>query len=357
MKKEGLRILLLADAGSFHTERFAHQLKSQGCRVLTASLEEGRMRRVRLRRLGPVKSFHYLLAVPQVKRIIKRFRPDVINAHYASGYGFIAARAVGKEGPPIVLNLWGSDVLVVPHRSAQHRMKVRMALEGADCVVGDSRYLVESAKDVGRIRRSEVIAWGIERKFMSKHKACYDLGKPLRIITPRTHEEIYDNGFILDSLKAMVAAGEITLTFPDFGSLAARFKDQAGKLLDHGVQLYTKMGRSEFLSFFAEHDVCLSASRSDSTPASLVEAMALGLIPVAARTPGVAEWLTTETGFTFEPDNAGELCGIIRKFTSSSDTLEAMRRRNLQRVEREAIFEQNVAQQLGIMTELAGGSA
>ena len=356
MKKDGLRVLLLADAGSFHTERFALQLRRQGCRVLVASLEEGRMRRVRLKRLGPVKSFHYLLAVPQVRRIIKRSRPDVVNAHYASGYGFIAARATGNEGPPIVLNLWGSDVLVVPNKSTQHRMKVRMALEAADWVIGDSNYLVESAREIGKLKQTEVIAWGIEKEYLTGHKANYTLGRPLRLITPRTHEEVYNNAFILDSLRPMVERGEVKLTFPDFGSLAGQFKDRTGNLLGHGVELYERLERREFLTFLASHDVCLSASQSDSSPASLIEAMALGLIPVAARTPGIAEWLNAETGLAFEPGDTEELRGIIRKFISSSDSLEQMRRRNLQRVERDAIFEQNVAQQVKIMAELAGRS-
>ncbi|UCG63081.1 MAG: glycosyltransferase [Candidatus Zixiibacteriota bacterium] len=357
MKQGGLRVLLLSDAGSFHTERFARELRRQGCHVMTASLESGKMRCIQLKRLGPVKSFHYLLAVPQVKSIIKRFRPEVINAHYAAGYGFIAARAVGETKTPIALNVWGSDVLIVPNKSTQGRIKVSMALARADYVFGDSRYLLTRAEKVCRLKAQEVIPWGIEREFLSLHRTSYSPGRPLRIITPRKQEEIYNNGFILEALRPLVEKGDVELTFPDFGSCAPAFRSQVGELSGDGVNLYSKLPRAEFLAYLAEHDVYLSASRSDSSPASMIESMALGLIPVAADVEGVREWLTDESGFVFEQDNREELRSVIARIIDDGDTLEGMRRSNFRRVNEEAIFEENVARQVEVMKELAGGSS
>lgn len=356
MTVKKLRVLLLADAGSVHTERFAGELKRQGCHVMTASLENGAMRYVHLKRMGPVKSFHYLLAVPQVKSIIKRFRPDVINAHYASGYGFIAARAAGDADIPVVLNLWGSDVLIVPDRSTQGRIKTKTALERADFVIGDSQYLIDRAEKLSSLRKREVIPWGIERKYLELHKASYEPGKPLKVITPRAHEEVYNNGLIVEALRPLVEAGEVELTFPDFGSRVGEFRGEAGDLLESGVTLYRKMTRPAFLKFLSEHDVFLSASRSDSSPASLIEAMALGLIPVAADIEGVREWLTVETGFVFEQDKPENLRAVIVKILEAADPCEDIRRRNLERVKSKAVFEENVARQIEIMAGLVKGS-
>ncbi len=349
--------MLLADAGSVHTERFLKELKRQGCHVLTASLESGSMRYVHLKRLGPVKSFHYLLAVPQVKSIIKRFRPEVINAHYACGYGFIAARASGEGDAPIVLNLWGSDVLIIPGQSSQGRMKTKMALESADWVIGDSEYLVEGARKIVTLKNQRVIPWGIECQFLKLHRNSYTLGDPLRIIVPRRHEEVYNNGFIVQALESLIKEGEVQLTFPDFGALAGDFKKQVARLPESGVNLYSLRGRGEFLSLMAEHDVYLSASRSDSSPSSLIEAMALGLIPVAANIPGVREWLTTGSGFTFEPGDMPGLRELVVKLRRDGDPLENMRRANYRRCEEKAIFEDNVAEQVELMTKVARGKA
>ena len=349
------RILLLSDAASFHTERFARQLKRQGCRVVTASLEEGSMRSIRLKRLGPVKSFHYLLAVPQLKGIIKRFKPDVINAHYACGYGFIAVQARGDKGAPIILNIWGSDVLVVPHKSSQHKLKTRRAIEGAEWVFGDSEYLMRRAGEIGSIKNSQVVPWGIEAQYLKLHKESYRLSRPLQIITPRVHEDVYNNEFILKALTPLLQQGKVELTIPDFGSKVEKFRVLAGGLQRSGVHLYRKLDRYQFLKFMAGHDVYLSASRSDSSPASLIEAMALGLIPVAADTDGVKEWLTPESGFRFEPDNVDRLCSLISNMAVDANPYEEMRKKNLERVKREAIFEKNVSKQVEIMKSLVKG--
>jgi len=58
----------------------------------------------------------------EVKKIIDRFRPDVVNAHFLPNYGWMALR-LGLR--PWVLSTWGSDVLVNPHRSALHRWRRR----------------------------------------------------------------------------------------------------------------------------------------------------------------------------------------------------------------------------------------
>ncbi|UCD64712.1 MAG: glycosyltransferase [Candidatus Zixiibacteriota bacterium] len=353
MSRTRLRVLLLADAGSVHVERFTRQLKRQECHVVTASLEEGTMHHVRLKRLGPVRSFHYLLAVPQLKGIIKRFKPDIVNAHYASGYGLIGAEAIGSGGPPMVLNLWGSDILVVPDKSPQHRRKSRIALERAAWVFGDSRFIITCAEKIGRMKHNSVLPWGIEREYLNLHRADYAFSKPMRIIVPRSHEETYNNEFILQALRPLVERGEVALTFPAFGSMFEQFKTKAGKLADWGVQLYEKTDRRRFLAFMAEHDVYLSSSRSDSSPASMIEAMALGLIPVAADIDGVKEWLSPETGFAFEQGNQDNLREVITAIAGGGP-LDEMRRRNLERVKAEAIFEDNVGEQVRIMYELAG---
>lgn len=354
MKTERLRVLLLIDVATFHAERFSQQLKKQGCRVLTASLENGQMRRVRLRRYAPVMSMNYLLAIPQVRNIIKRFRPDVINAHYASGYGFVTGRAVGEGGPPIVLNIWGSDILVAPKASPLHLRKTKEALERADCVLGDSRYLIDAASKIGKLKDSGVIPWGIERAYLSLHKSSYTMSRPLKVITPRLHEEVYNNDFLLESLSPLARDNKIQLTFPDFGSLAARFKTKAAKLAGDSVQFYSRLPRKEFLAFAAQHDIYLSASRSDSSPASLIEAMALGLIPVAADIEGVREWLGADTGFVFTQDDAESVRAVFTRLTAGDDPFAEMRRRNLERVELEAIFEDNMARQIQIMKDVAG---
>ncbi len=351
MSSPQMRILLMADSRAFHTERLVREMRRQGCRVMVVSMERGCLHHFHLKRRGPVPSLHYSLAARQVRTIIERFRPDIVNAHFASGYGHMAALARPKSGPPLVVHLWGSDILIVPHKSLLHRRKTIVALKAADHCLADSDYLLREARELYHDFPGTVIPWGIEAEYLSDHQAERRLKHPLRIITPRTQAAVYNNEFVLDALRERIRSGEVTLTFPGFGPEADRFRSQVGDLLGKGVDLYSRQPRRSFVAMLVDHDVYLSASRFDSSPASMIEAMALGLIPVAADIPGVREWLTRESGFTFVQDDADSLLTMIDRL-KTCDQLDEMRRRNLQQVRQRAIFEDNVSETLKIMRGL-----
>jgi glycosyltransferase involved in cell wall biosynthesis len=84
----------------------------------------------------------------------------------------------------------------------------------------------------------------------------------------------------------------------------------------------------------------------------LIEAMALGLIPVAADIPGVREWLNEESGFLYRQDDEADLRDKMESLIGSGYPCERMRRRNLDRVKAEAVFEDNVAETVEIMQQL-----
>ncbi|MEE8577262.1 MAG: glycosyltransferase family 4 protein [candidate division Zixibacteria bacterium] len=352
MNETLLKVLLLADSRSFHTQRYAEQLRSLGCTVLLASMEQSESGECLLKKRGPVKSLHYALARSEIYDLAKQFKPDVINPHFASGYGFMSAFASLQKLAPVVLNLWGSDILLVPSKSMLHRQKTIFALRKADLVIGDSEFLLSKARELYPFAKSKVIVWGIEREYLKLHRTDYSPNKPLRIIVPRPHESVYDNLFILSSLTDLINSGKILITFPQAGSQFEFFQGRARELTGDKVKFYAPLPRDRFIPFMAEHDLYLSASRSDSSPASLIEAMGLGLIPVAANIEGVREWLSDDSGFRYEPENETALADLVTKLAGSSDTNERMRQANFKRVKNTAIFEENVAEMIELMTRL-----
>lgn len=352
MSKKKIKVLLLADSNSFHTARFAQALKKQNCRVLPVSLEKGSICFFQLKRIGPINSLHYLLAVFQLRTIINRFRPDIINPHFASGYGFIAALAAHNRKIPIILNLWGSDILIVPDKSFLHKLKTAYALKRASYVIGDSQYLINAADKISPLQQTSLIPWGIEREFFSLHKKNYAFHKPLKVIVPRHQEDVYNNLFIVKALAPLIDEGKIELTFPAFGSRLDYFRKQSQAIVNNKINFYRKLPRQEFLLFMTEHDIYLSASLSDSSPVSLIEAMALGLLPVAAEIDGVKEWLTAESGFTFKQNDEIDLRNLFSRIISDNNSYDEMRRCNYKRVMDRAVFEDNVSKQIEIMNWL-----
>lgn len=351
MSKEKLKILLLSDAASFHTERFYAELQNQGCEVLLASLEKGIPESVTLIKNGFIKQFYYRLAVKQIKSLIKNFKPDIISAHFASGYGHIAALAKRYSNIPLALNLWGSDILIVPKKSIFHTHKTKYALQNAQYIFADSQYLIDSAKKIFPFNSYAVIPWGVEKNIFNLYKADLQLSQPLKIIIPRTHEHVYNNLFIVKSLKDVILADKIKLRFPAFGSLYEFFKEKATKLVGDKIQYYEKAERSEFLKLASEHDIYLSASLSDSSPVSLIEAMALGLVPVVMHIDGVREWVSNKNGFLFEHESAS-LKTVIEKLLYASQDFSQLRETNKNKVIKSALFENNIAEQISIFKSL-----
>ncbi|MBU8932934.1 MAG: glycosyltransferase [candidate division Zixibacteria bacterium] len=347
-----MKILLLADSRSFHTERFAGELRRLGCRVLVASVERGRMLHFHLRPRGEVRTQHYIMSAFRARALLKRFKPDIINAHFASGYGFLASLMGHHPEVPYLLHVLGSDVLIVPHMSSLRRRKVRRALLTADCIVTDSDYLAEETSSLAPTRRIETIGWGVERAALDHHRVDYALGRPLRIIVPRGQEPVYNNSFIIDALKPLIREGKVKITFPASGSLLGEFRNRLSSLSDAGVLFYDRMPRCGFVPFMAGFDVCLSAAISDSSPTILIEAMALGLIPVAAKIPGVREWLSPDSGYLFNLGKPEELRHVIKKLISDNDPHTTMKQRNLEEVCNRGIFEENMVRQVELMRSL-----
>lgn len=353
MSDTQLRILVLGDSRSFHIERYVAELRRQGCHVLLASLERGGVHHYGLKRRGFISSLHYILAATEIRALADRFEPDVINPHYASGYGFTVALAQMGRNVPILLHLWGSDILIVPQKSSMHRRKTAYALAQADYVIADSRYLLDVANQIASVSESRVIPWGLEREFLTFHKSDYTLKNPLRIIVPRPHEKIYNNMFLVRSLAPLINDGRVELTFPSFGSLAGHFRLNASTIVDDRLRYYDKKSRSEFLQLMAEHDICLSGALSDSSPASLIEAMGLGLIPVAANIPGVREWLGPEHGFVYDMYGANQLLELVTSLVDAGKDYHSMREANLSRVKQDALYEDNVSSTITVMREMA----
>ena len=164
MSENIFKILILADSRAFHTERIVEQLEKQNCEVLTLSLEKGEIEHVDLQRWSCLKFLHYRLAVSEIKKNIDKFQPDIVNAHYVTGYGYIAALALRNKNIPLILNLWGSDILRVPKKSFFHKRKAMIALKDADYIIADSQYLLDEAYKIFPFKNSDLIYWGIEKE-------------------------------------------------------------------------------------------------------------------------------------------------------------------------------------------------
>lgn len=141
-----MRILFLSAANSSHTVKWVNLLAGRGHQVLLVSqidhrAEEGV--------LSPLVRVEYLVYggwtgyfrnTAQLRELAAVYRPDVVNVHYASGYGTLARHARLK---PVLLSVWGSDVYDFPRQGRLQRGILEKNLRSAAAIASTSRIMGE----------------------------------------------------------------------------------------------------------------------------------------------------------------------------------------------------------------------
>ena len=133
-----MKIVLLGDGESVHFLRWANGLAQRGLEILAITLHEplkGYDPRIKLVRIQPPAPPGYVLAAYSLRRQLRVRNPDLIHAHYASGYGTLASFC---GCGPLIISVWGSDVYEFPLRSIVHRQLLKHNLAAATRITSTS---------------------------------------------------------------------------------------------------------------------------------------------------------------------------------------------------------------------------
>jgi glycosyltransferase involved in cell wall biosynthesis len=356
MVERKMKVLLLADGLCEHTLRYKNALKKAGVDVLLGALERGPVVDVPFRNRTGIQFADYALIYRDILKTAREYSPDIVNPHFACGYGFSAALSGIWRQYPAIMHCLGSDILVSPGRSIINRKRVVYALSRISDIIVDSRYLGEEAKKLYAGLNYKVIYWGADEKAFVLHWRKKGPGfmkaAPLRILTPRPHKEVYNNAFVVKALKELIHGRRVAITFPAWGESRPKFNRTIKRECPDGlISFYDYMVRDRYLELLSGFDVYLSASTSDSSPASLLEAMAVGLYPVVADIPGVGEWMNHHSGKLFRLDDPGSLKTAIGDLLEAgpgiSETIERNHREALSR----ARYTDNINRTIEIMED------
>jgi len=358
-----MKTLVLADASAWHTERYVTELRRQGQTVFLGSLQRGAPVDCQLSPSKYGETLSYFASMPKVKALIDELRPEVVNAHFASAYGVLAARCrrrYGSGGALWVLTVWGSDILISPRKSYLHKKRVMYALDSADIILADSAYLAEKTAALTE-RPVAVILWGIERRYLADDETLRRrvsrmrqrrAEAQLKLLAPRPHRMLYANESLLEGIAPLLRSGQATLTVNSTGDLYESFMRRATALgVSASVTAYRPCSRAEYLKLLQEHDIYLSAATSDSSPVSLIEAQAVGVFPVCAEHPGLRELLSGEPQqyAIFSGARHGAVLETIAKLGSlAEERLLMLLRANRDVVRKTAIYEDNLATTIGL---------
>jgi len=342
-----MKLLVLSDAGSVHTERWVRWFEKAGWETGLFSLEPARDwkpgRFWQGQRQTTVGVIDYWLARKQLSAILDEFKPDIISAHYVVSYGWLA---VQDKRCPVVCTAWGSDLLLLPQRSILHRKRIASALKKSDLVTVDNGNLFNAALEYiseSKIRRvilgvnRDVIDSGYKRDFSGEGK--------LRIIAPRGLQAVYDPMTIINAVELARDRIDMVVDMCGEGSRAYEIEEEIRRReLGDIIKIIPRRPHDEYIASLTEYDIYLSASVSDSTSVALMEAMAIGLYPVVTDIAGNQEWITPgETGSLFAPGSPSKLSEALVDASEKRSQFMEIAQLNRARIETEAVWDDNAS--------------
>ena len=318
-----MKIALLSGVTSVHTHRWANALADLGHEVHLISLIGHKSEinkisdKVALHYINKTGRLAYFTAGNDLRRLLSDIRPDILNAHYASGYGTLARRS-GFH--PTLLSVWGSDVYDFPS-NAVCRAILKKNLRFADALASTSHAMArQTEKFITPASPIFITPFGVDTDLFApaecrgKTEGEESLGSKITIGTVKTLEEKYGIEYLIRAFALVCGMEDISnkydlhLKLYGKGSPEPQLKALAKKL---GIS-----EKTEFCGFIPNRDVpsalhgldivCIpSILDSESFGVSAVEAMSCSVPVVASDVDGLKEVVEDKvTGFVVERKNA-----------------------------------------------------
>lgn len=321
-----MRILMIAHSRAPWTPHFARFFSRRGDAFKLVSFSPGPLDGVDGIDLAFVgiepfdmhKNKHmFITRVPRVRRIIREFRPEVVFAPYLASNGLTA---VLSWSGPLLISAVGGDVLEQAGRTGLRKWLrdrlVRFVAQRADLIHSVSQEIDDKLIALG-ILQSKIVQYpvGVDPDQFALNP---DLPRRdgTRLVTIRKHEPIYDNVTIIRALEILARRGrKFHCTFACAGTLLEMHKAmvrQAG--LEQHVTFTGDLPHAELPALLSQGDIYISASLSDGTSVSLLEAMSVGLFPVVSRIRANEPWIEHgRTGLLFDTGRPESLADCLER--------------------------------------------
>ncbi len=334
-----MKVVYLSRGYTPHDHRFLSALAGSGQEVFYLRLEpaNGSETRplpaaVRAVEWGGGKRRVHLADVPRLARGLRHtlagIRPDLVHAGPIQHGAGLAALSGFR---PIVAMSWGSDLLR-EGVAGPGRIAARYALTRAAALACDCQAVRAAAVRLGMPEeRIVVFPWGVDLSHFCPGddgglRSRLGWEEEIVLLSTRSWEPIYG---ILDLVDGFVRAADaeprLRMLMLGGGSLgpAIREKLEAARRLDR-VHFAGQVAHDDLPKHYRAADLYVTASCSDGSSVSLMEAMACGLPAIVSDIPGNREWINpAKTGWWFAVGDASCLAETIGQALSAREEWRA----------------------------------
>jgi len=370
-----MRICYIADAGSIHTQKWVNYFAQRGYEVHLISsrgnsseFEPGvglhLLTTIAPRLWSVSKYLNGLLWPVQARRLIRKIKPDIVDAHYITVNGYLG---IASGFHPLILTAWGSDVLLDPKQNWLWKILTKYALNKTEVVICDSQVvhkeLLKLGVSPGKIK---MIYNGVDTQQFSRQQANEGLKRKLGILEApsiiyiRSLKPVYNVEMLIRAIPLVLRQfPEARFIIGGDGEQKEYLQDLAKSLgISDSTRFIGWIPHNELPEYLASADVYVSTSLSDSTSLSLQEAMACELAPVVTDLPANREWITDgESGFIVPINDIQALADRITYLLNNNEVRESFGKRGREVIKERAEYEREMEKMEEIYQGLSMGEA
>jgi glycosyltransferase involved in cell wall biosynthesis len=273
-------VILISSQENTHTKRWLNSLGFEFEKVLFLSTKN--------------------TSLKEISRIIlDNFDP--VESIILSGPLEIVSSKLKIEGYPHFLLSFGYDIQIHYKKIESILKKIHESDLGG--IIVDNYVNFHRLIDLGfREERIHYIPWGVEKNWLERKSTKKINIKRSVFISPRSHENLYRidlvvkvfNNFYKNNPKSrLLLLGE--------GSKTNSIIRLVNKLsLHEAVNVVGRVSEKEYKKYLKKSDFYISATEVDGSSVSLLQAMALGVIPIVSDIPANSQWIKENiTGYKF----------------------------------------------------------
>lgn len=362
-----MRVLFLSAGNSTHTARWVNALAERGHEVFLVfnkghePQKDHINRNVRLIRLPFGGNKGYYLNAISLQKAVKKLRPDVINAHYASGYGTLARIAKLR---PLLLSVWGSDVYEFPYENKLKKRILIKNIKHASRVMSTSQCMAEELKRVVADNNIQVdiTPFGVDINTFDPDK--YEDRESKETITIGNIKLIEPNYGIKELiLIAESLQKELVNTKSNKKLQVALYGDGSQrqeleslvreKNLQNMIKFYGRIENSRVPEALSKIDIFCALSKKESFGVAVVEAMSMKIPVVVSQAAGFKEVVEDSvTGFIVDREDKRACKDILKRLIEDDNLRGEIGQNGRKRVIELYNWEENVSKMEKIYVDM-----
>lgn len=290
-----MKICFFADGQSSHTIKWCEHFQRLGHEVHLITFRNSSIEGVSVHyiNVGSIQvkggNWKVLLKFFKVRLLLKKIKPDILHAHYATSYGITAALT---NFHPLIISGWGSDILVSPKSSKIMYNLIKWALNKSEAITIVADHMLESVVSLGVPQsKVKIITHGINTNLF--HKKEVEKHEVFTFVCTRNLEPLYNHIQLLEAFEILIKKGlKVNLILIGDGSLKKELMSWVEhRNLGKNIHFLGRISQKEMVLELNRAHVFVTVSTTDGDVVSLVEAIACGNYCIGSDIPANKCWI------------------------------------------------------------------